>query len=94
MHTFPAVLVAGPGRTAKTTLRRGEFSASHRHVSAERPDVRDVPATTLRLLDALESLLTDVAAGPRHYSSGAYARIPRIGCPSTSARRKSRPPKR
>ena len=28
------------------------------------------------------------------YGADSYARIPRIGCPSTSASRKSRPPKR
>ena len=42
MRTFPAVLVIGPRQTGKTTLLREEFGASHRYVSLERPDVRDV----------------------------------------------------
>jgi len=42
MRTFPAVLVTGPRQTGKTTLLREEFGASHRYVSLERPDVRDV----------------------------------------------------
>ena len=42
MRTFPAVLVIGPRQTGKTTLLREEFATSHRYVSLERPDVRDV----------------------------------------------------
>ena len=42
MRTFPAVLVTGPRQTGKTTLLREEFGDSHRYVSLERPDVRDV----------------------------------------------------
>ena len=42
MRTFPAVLVTGPRQTGKTTLLREEFGASHRYVSLERPDVRDM----------------------------------------------------
>ena len=42
MRTFPAVLVTGPRQTGKTTLLREEFGVSHRYVSLERPDVRDV----------------------------------------------------
>ena len=42
METFPAVLVTGPRQTGKTTLLREEFGASHRYVSLERPDVRDI----------------------------------------------------
>ena len=42
MRTFPAVLVTGPRQTGKTTLLREEFGASHRYVSLERPDVRDI----------------------------------------------------
>ena len=42
MRTFPAVLVTGPRQTGKTTLLREEFGGSHRYVSLERPDVRDV----------------------------------------------------
>lgn len=44
-RTFPGVLVTGPRQTGKTTLLREEFGASHRYVSLERPDVRDVKAT-------------------------------------------------
>ncbi len=42
MRTFPAVLVTGPRQTGKTTLLREEFGGSHRYVSLERPDVRDI----------------------------------------------------
>ena len=42
MRTFPAVLVTGPRQTGKTTLLREEFGDSHRYVSLERPDVRDI----------------------------------------------------
>ena len=42
MRTFPAVLVTGPRQTGKTTLLREEFAASHRYLSLERPDVRDI----------------------------------------------------
>ena len=42
MRTFPAVLVTGPRQTGKTTLLREEFGASHRYLSLERPDVRDI----------------------------------------------------
>ena len=42
MRTFPAVLVTGPRQTGKTTLLREELGESHRYVSLERPDVRDV----------------------------------------------------
>ncbi len=42
MRTFPAVLVTGPRQTGKTTLLREEFGATHRYVSLERPDVRDI----------------------------------------------------
>ena len=42
MRTFPAVLVTGPRQTGKTTLLREEFGASHRYVSLELPNVRDL----------------------------------------------------
>lgn len=42
LRTFPAVLVTGARQTGKTTLLREECGATHRYVSLERPDVRDV----------------------------------------------------
>ncbi len=42
LRTFPAALVTGARQTGKTTLLREEFGATHRYVSLERPDVRDV----------------------------------------------------
>ena len=72
MRTFPAVLVTGPRQTGKTTLLREEFGASHRYVSLERPDVRDVarddPAGFLA--DAGERVILDeIQYAPRllHY---------------------------
>ncbi|MYD71111.1 MAG: ATP-binding protein [Acidobacteria bacterium] len=42
LRTFPAVIVTGARQTGKTTLLREEFGATHRYVSLERPDVREV----------------------------------------------------
>ncbi len=41
METFPAVLVSGPRQSGKTTLLKTRWSATHRYVSLENPDVRD-----------------------------------------------------
>ncbi len=40
MKTFPAVLVTGPRQSGKTTLLSERFSATHRFVSLENPDIR------------------------------------------------------
>lgn len=40
MKTFPAVLITGPRQSGKTTLLAEGFSATHRFVSLENPDIR------------------------------------------------------
>ncbi len=40
MKTFPAVLITGPRQSGKTTLLTERFSATHRFLSLENPDVR------------------------------------------------------
>jgi len=37
---FPAVVLTGPRQAGKTTLLKHLFSASHRYLSLEAPDVR------------------------------------------------------
>jgi len=50
---FPAVVLAGPGQSGKTTLLRHLFRETHRYVSLEPPDVRaaatDDPRSFLEL---------------------------------------------
>jgi len=41
---FPAVVLAGPGQSGKTTLLRHLFRENHRYISMEPPDVRAAPA--------------------------------------------------
>ena len=41
---FPAVVLAGPGQSGKTTLLRHLFRETHRYISLEPPDVRAAAA--------------------------------------------------